>query len=94
MHLYHVTPYAYSCLRSGLLPHYARGAMKVVWLCDLAKLEWAIEHVAKNHEVPRNRLAVLAVQVSKKQVIQWRPGIYICRERIVKTALSRATMSC
>lgn len=63
MHLYHVTP-AYnvqSILKTGIDPNRSRGTMIVSWYTLEGRIEWAINHVAKRHDVDKQAVVVFEV---------------------------------
>jgi len=63
---------------AGLDPTMSRGKHKVVWLCSVSRLPWAIAHVSAGHQWPIDRLRVLSVHVDPRSLKKWRwRGIYI-----------------
>jgi len=84
--LYHVTLIQNidSIFEDGLLPHYAKGKMKVNWLVDFERVPWAISHTALKNDVSPSRLVVFVVNVSEAQLRRWSlQGVYTCAFRLV-----------
>jgi hypothetical protein len=77
--LHHVTPYVNlaSIVEKDLLPSFARGKRKVVWLCALRNLMWAVSHTSVNHAVSADLLSVVDVEVDfdRLKMTRWQ-GIY------------------
>lgn len=77
---YHVThrDNVAAIIESGLDPFKAHGKMKVVWLCSVSRLSWAIAHVSLRHSWAIDKIRVLSVHTDPRNVNGWRwRGIYV-----------------
>lgn len=68
--LFHATPVRNlpSILRQGLLPWFARGKRKAVWLCSQGRRVWAADHVASRHGVSLADVFLLRVLVDRQEI--------------------------
>jgi len=83
MILFHVSPKRLKLLR----PEKSQTAYSRVFLCEFERLEWAIEHTARRHNVTRHRLYVHAVRF---KIGSWpkmiKPGIYATYQELIAIA--------
>ncbi|HWG41530.1 MAG TPA: hypothetical protein VN688_02005 [Gemmataceae bacterium] len=78
----HVTPRSNlpSIWRLGLQPSFARGAMRVVWVCAPSRRAWSTEHVTDQNGT--DDVVVLRIRVPRSWVRRWRRGIWHCSQPI------------
>lgn len=91
--LYHVSliQNTDSIFEDGLLPHYAKGKMKVTWLVDFERTPWAIAHTAMKNEVSPSRLVVVVVNVRQAWLRRWSmQGVHTCAYRLVPASATGA----
>lgn len=83
--LYHVSSVNNidSIFEDGLLPHYAKGKMKVTWFVDFDRTPWAIAHTATKLNVSPGSLAVFICAVAESATKRWSMrGVWTCAFRI------------
>lgn len=91
--LYHVTMLSNidSIFEDGLLPHYAKGKMKVNWLVDFERTPWAISHTAMKNDISPARLVVFVCAVAEPALRRWSlQGVLTCASRIVPISATGA----
>jgi hypothetical protein len=76
--LYHVgfLSRAGSVTREGLLPDYATGKLRAVFLVCRKRLKWACRHVRRRHHNTTDRIAIWAVRVPVRRMVRIRHGLY------------------
>jgi len=91
--LYHVTHVRNidSIFEDGLLPHYAKGKLKVTWLVDFERVPWALAHTASKLDVSPNVLVVFTVQAAEAAIRKWSMrGVFTCKYALLPTKSSGA----
>lgn len=83
----------------GLQPDLATGKRQVIWLCDAARLLWAVPHVCRHHGLSENQVSVLSVVVPRSWLTRCgRPGVFWCAFAIPSCQLAivekRYLLSC
>lgn len=66
-----------SILSQGLLPAFARGRLKVVWLHTPGRSAWAVAHVAGRHRVAASSVALLTLAVPRSALRRARRGVWL-----------------
>lgn len=76
--LFHVTPrfQVESILKYGIATCLATGRKEVVWLCDAARLPWAVAHVAAHKGQRIEDMSILHVNVNGMELKKVRTGVY------------------
>ena len=76
----HVTPRRNlpSIWRNGLLPHFARGVLPVVWFCTPSRKRWASQHVCDQNAT--SDIIVLRLQMPRSWLRRFRRGIWHCAQ--------------
>jgi len=91
--LYHVSHVQNidSIFDDGLLPHYAKGKMKVVWLVDFERVAWAVAHTATKLDLKPSKLVIFVCAVSETSIKRWSiRGVFTSAYRIQPTKATGA----
>ena len=85
--LCHVTPRRNlpSIWRNGLLPHFARGVLPVVWFCTPSRRRWASVHVCDQNAT--SDVIVLRLRLPRAWLRRFRRGIWHCAQPIPSSCI-------
>ncbi len=87
--LFHTTPKQHlpSVKLLGLLPALSETARKEVWLHTIKRLKWARLHLSKRHCCRPRDMVTVAVNVSGKNLLKRRRGIYTTETHIPRCCI-------
>ncbi len=80
--LFHITPRRnlQSIYKFGLLPCFARGVLRAVWLCSASRRRWAAVHVEDQNWT--SDIVVIRLILPRAWLRRFRRGIWHCSQPI------------
>jgi hypothetical protein len=72
-----------SILEKGLLPEFALGSIKRIWLTVWENCQWAAEHTSYRHEIQPHRMAVIVAKASGQRLAHHGRHVYYTGQPIL-----------